>query len=552
MILKSLGGESMISFETSPEKYRHWKLRIEGNIAYLDMDVQEDAALRPDYKLKLNSYDLGVDIELNDAVQRLRFEHPEVRAVVLGSGKAGVFCAGANIFMLGTSTHAFKVNFCKYTNETRLAMEDACANSGQRYVAACNGTTAGGGYELALACDEIVLVDDGNSAVSLPETPLLAVLPGTGGLTRVTDKRRVRRDRADVFCTLAEGIKGQRAVEWGLVDAVIPRSKFEQAVSERARRLAMRDQSEKGPGVRLTPLEPSISENEVQYRHVSISLDRSRRVGTLLIRGPEGPQPMNAEAIQEAGADFYTLRMFRELDHALLHLRFNEPEIGLVMIRTQGDLEAVRKLDATLARTSGHWFVKEILLFVKRTLKRLDLTARSLFALIEPGSCFAGSLMELSLAADRSYMLDSPDQKVEVSLSPLNTGFLPMSNGLSRLQSRFLGEPEQVSRVMAHTGPFDALDAEKAGLITFAVDDLDWEDTVRVAIEERASLSPDALTGMEASLRFGGPETMETKIFGRLSAWQNWIFIRPNSVGEKGALKLYGKPERPAFDWKRT
>ena len=542
----------MISFQTSPDQYRHWKLRIDGNIAFLDLDVQEDAPLRPDYKLKLNSYDLGVDIELNDAVQRLRFEHPEVKAVVVGSGKPAIFCAGANIFMLGSSTHAFKVNFCKYTNETRLLMEDASANSGQKYVAACNGTTAGGGYELALACDEILLVDDGNSAVSLPETPLLGVLPGTGGLTRVTDKRKVRRDRADVFCTLAEGIKGQRAVEWGLVDSVIPRSKFEQTVLERARLLASQVKGEKGPGVKLRALDPEFVENEVRYKHVTLRIDRTRRVANLLVKGPEGKQPETAAEILAAGAEFYMLRMFRELDHALLHLRFNEPELGLLLIQTKGDLNAVEKLDETLARTAGNWFVNEILHFMKRTLKRLDLTARSLFALIEPGSCFAGSLMELTLAADRSYMMDSPDEEVAVRLSPLNTGFFPMSNGLSRLQSRFLAEPNRVGETLVHKGAFNPKQAEKAGLVTFAVDDLDWEDTVRVAIEERASLSPDALTGMEASLRFGGPETMETKIFGRLSAWQNWIFIRPNAVGEKGALSLYGKPERPSFDWKRT
>ena len=542
----------MISFETSPERYRHWKMRIDGNIAYIDMDVQEDAALKPEYKLKLNSYDLGVDIELNDAVQRLRFEHPEIRAVVVGSLKTGIFCAGANIFMLGTSSHAFKVNFCKYTNETRLAIEDACANSGQHYLAACNGTTAGGGYELALACDEILLVDDGNSAVSLPETPLLAVLPGTGGLTRMTDKRKVRRDRADVFCTLAEGIKGQRAVDWGLVDAVVPRSKFEQTVKERAARLAATQKSVRGPGIQLTPLNPQISENEIRYRHLTFSIDRARRVATFLVKGPEGPQPVNADEILKSGADFYPLRVFREIDHALLHLRFNEPEIGLLLIKTQGDSEAVEKLDHTLTHAAENWFVKETLLFIKRTLKRLDLTARSLFALIEPGSCFAGSLMELALACDRIYMLDSPDEKVEVQLTTLNAGYFPMSNGLSRLQSRFLADPARAEEALAHKGRFDALQAEETGLITFAVDDLDWDDTIRVAIEERASLSPDALTAMEANLRFGGPETMETKIFGRLSAWQNWIFIRPNAVGERGALSLYGKPERPGFDWKRT
>lgn len=542
----------MISFETSPEQYRHWKLRIDGAIAFVEMDVQEDAALKPDYKLKLNSYDLGVDIELNDAVQRLRFEHPEVRTVVMSSLKPGIFCAGANIFMLGTSSHAFKVNFCKYTNETRLAIEDACANSGQHYIAACNGTTAGGGYELALACDEILLVDDGNSAVSLPETPLLAVLPGTGGLTRVTDKRKVRKDRADVFCTLAEGIKGQRAVEWGLVDAVVPRSKFDQTVLDRARRLAETDKSRKGPGIRLAPLNPQISENGIRYRYVTFTIDRPRRVATLLVNGPEAQQPMNIEEIVASGAEFYPLRVFREIDHALLHLRFNEPEIGLLLIKTQGDPQAIEKLDNTLAHAADHWFVRETLLFMKRALKRLDLTARSLFALIEPGSCFAGSLMELALACDRSYMLDSPDEKVELQLTSLNGGLLPMSNGLSRLQSRFLVDPARVEKAMSHKGRFDALEAEEAGLITFAVDDLDWDDTIRVATEERASLSPDALTAMEANLRFGGPETMETKIFGRLSAWQNWIFVRPNAVGERGALTLYGKPERPGFDWKRT
>jgi benzoyl-CoA-dihydrodiol lyase len=542
----------MISFETTPESYRHWKLRIDGAIAHLDMDVREDAPLRPEYKLKLNSYDLGVDIELNDAVQRLRFEHPEARVVVVGSGKAGIFCAGANIFMLGASSHAFKVNFCKYTNETRLAIEDASRNSGQRYLAACNGTTAGGGYELALACDEIVLVDDGNSAVSLPETPLLGVLPGTGGLTRVTDKRKVRRDRADVFCTLAEGIKGQRAVEWGLVDACVPRSKFEQTVRDRARQLAAQDAAGKGPGVRLTPLNPEVSENEIRYRHAAVSIDRARRVATLTVKGPEGAQPAAIEDILKAGADYYPLRVFREIDHALLHLRFNEPEIGLLLIKTQGDPDAVMKSDKTLSEASGHWFVNEILLFMKRTLKRLDLTARSLFALIEPGSCFAGSLMELAMACDRIYMLDNPDEKVEVQLNSLNAGVFPMSNGLSRLESRYAAQPARAVDVLSRTEPFDAVAAEKEGLVTFAVDDLDWEDTVRVAIEERASLSPDALTGMEANLRFGGPETMETKIFARLSAWQNWIFTRPNAVGERGALSLYGKPERPGFDWKRT
>ncbi len=542
----------MISFETSPEKYRHWKLQTDGDIGFLTMDVQEDAPLVPQYKLKLNSYDLGVDIELADAVQRLRFEHPEVRAVVLRSAKGNIFCAGANIFMLGSSSHGFKVNFCKYTNETRLAMEDACSFSGQHYVAACNGTTAGGGYELALACDEIVLVDDGNSAVSLPETPLLGVLPGTGGLTRVVDKRKVRRDRADVFCTLAEGIKGQRAVDWGLVDSLAPRSRFDETVLERAREWAKKETAQKGPGIHLKPITPHISNDEITYHNVKLSLDRTARTGTLLIKGPSADQPDNPSAIREAGSDFYSLRTFREIDHALLHLRFNEPEIGVLLIKTEGDPEAVRKVDEILAKERADWFVNEVLLLMKRTLKRLDLTSRTLFALIEPGSCFAGSFLELALAADRSYMLDSADAKTNISLSALNRGLLPMSNGLTRIQTRFLSQPDVVEAILSVKEPLGPREAEKAGLVTFAIDDLDYEDDVRVAVEERSSLSPDALTGMEANLRFAGPETMETKIFGRLSAWQNWIFIRPNAVGEQGALKLYGSPQRPVFDWKRT
>jgi benzoyl-CoA-dihydrodiol lyase len=543
----------MINFETSPDKYRHWKLHFEGNIAFLDMDVQEDAPLKPEYKLKLNSYDLGVDIELADAVQRLRFEHPEVRAVVLRSAKGNIFCAGANIFMLGTSSHPFKVNFCKFTNETRLAIEDASRFSNQYYIAACNGTTAGGGYELALACDEIILVDDGNSAVSLPETPLLAVLPGTGGLTRLVDKRKVRRDRADVFCTLAEGIKGQRAVDWGLVDMLAPRSKFEQTVLERARTIASASQTEKGPGIQLNALNPEFSDNEIKYRYVTVTIDRNLRTATIGVRGPkEEDLPETPDQILKLGSDFYPLRSFRELDHALVHLRLNEPEIGVLILKSQGDPAKVRMMDAALAANSTHWFVNEVLLFMKRTLKRLDVTARSLFALIEPGSCFTGSLFELALASDRSYMLDSPDEEVTVELTSLNAGFFPMANGLTRLQTRFLAK-ENLPEELLKTGKvFGARDAEKAGLVTFAIDDIDYEDDVRVAIEERASLSPDALTGMESNLRFAGPETMETKIFARLSAWQNWIFTRPNAVGERGALTLYGKPERPAFDYKRT
>ena len=542
----------MISFETSPENYKHWKLEMEGSIASLTMDVREDAPLAGDYKLKLNSYDLGVDIELADAVQRLRFEHPEVRAVILRSGKSNVFCAGANIFMLGSSSHGFKVNFCKYTNETRLAIEDACDHSGQHYIAACSGTTAGGGYELALACEEILLVEDGNSAVSLPETPLLGVLPGTGGLTRLVDKRKVRRDRADVFCTLAEGMKGQRAVDWGLVDRIVPRSKFEEVVATVAQQEAQAETRPKGRGIKLMPLNPTISDNEIRYSSLTLRIDRTSRTATLLVEGPQQQQPDTPAAIQQAGSSFWPLQVFREIDNALLHLRFNEPEIGLLMFRTEGDLKAVQQVDEILAKHSTDWLVQEILLLMKRTLKRLDLTSRTIFALIEAGSCFAGSLLELALAADRSYMLDDPDQTTRIAITSLNERYFPMSNGLTRLESRYLAQPDRLQEIIGVREPLSAREAEQKGLVTFAIDDLDYEDDVRVAIEERASLSPDALTGMEASLRFAGPETMETKIFGRLSAWQNWIFTRPNAVGEAGALKVYGSPNRPVFDWKRT
>jgi len=540
----------MIRFETCPERYRHWKIEIEGEIAHLIMDVREDEPLRPDYKLKLNSYDLGVDIELADAVQRLRFEHPEVKVVVLRSGKSAIFCAGANIFMLGSSGHSFKVNFCKFTNETRLAIEDAGENSGQHYIAACNGTTAGGGYELALACDEIILVDDGKSAVSLPEVSLLGVLPGTGGLTRLVDKRKVQRDRADVFCTLAEGIKGQRAREWGLVDVLAPRSKFTEIVMHRAREWAAKTPPRDGTGIPLEFLEPGVSESEIGYRYATLTLDRKLRTATLLVKGPEGEVPSTLAAIRAAGAAFWPLRLFREIDDALLHLRFNEPETAVLILKSQGDLEAVRRADESLVRFSEDWRIREILLLMKRTLKRLDLTSRTLFALIEPGSCFAGSLLELALAADRSYMLDVPQEDLRLATTALNEGLLPMSNGLSRLESRLLGHPERLRE--ARSRIFSAHEAEEAGIVTLAVDELDYEETLRLAVEERASLSPDALTGLEACLRFAGPETLETKIFGRLSAWQNWIFARPNAVGEHGALTLYGRPARPVFDWKRT
>ncbi|MEO5897685.1 MAG: 2,3-epoxybenzoyl-CoA dihydrolase [Vicinamibacterales bacterium] len=542
-----------ITFERSPDSYRHWKLAFDGPVATVSMDVQEDAGLSPDYKLKLNSYDLGVDIELADAIQRIRFEHPEVHTVLVTSLKERIFCAGANIFMLRGSTHAWKVNFCKFTNETRLAMEDASENSGIKFLAALNGICAGGGYELALACDEILLVDDGNSAVSLPETPLLGVLPGTGGLTRVVDKRKVRRDLADVFGTIAEGVRGKRAVEWRLVDAVYPTSQFKERVARRAQELAATsDRPSSGPGIRLRPLEAKVTADAVTYSSVSLQIDREKRAATLTIRAPEGEQPTTPEAILEGGDQFWALRAFRELDDALLRLRLNEPLIGTVVVKTSGDAAAVLAVDETLLRHQDHWLVREIIHFMKRTLKRMDLTSRSFFAFIEPGSCFAGSLFELALAADRSYMLDDPDQPNTIALSGMNAAPLPMSNGLTRLQTRFLGEPARVDEVLAEKEPFDAMAAIDAGLVTFAPDELDWDDEVRLAVEGRAAFSPDALTGMEANLRFAGPETMETKIFGRLTAWQNWIFIRPNSVGEQGALTAYGTQKRPEFDFNRT
>jgi benzoyl-CoA-dihydrodiol lyase len=542
----------MVNFETSPEQYRHWKLAVDGPVATLTMDVQEDSTLGEGYKLKLNSYDLGVDIELADAVQRLRFEHPEVRAVVITSLKPRIFCAGANIYMLGTSSHAFKVNFCKFTNETRCALEDASVNSGQKYVAALNGTASGGGYELAIACDEIYLVDDGNSAVSLPEVPLLGVLPGTGGLTRLVDKRKVRRDRADVFSTLAEGLKAKRAEEWGLIDGYFPTSRFQEGVEARVRELAARGGEAKGPGIKLNPLEVEASERGREYKYVSLRYNREGRYADLTVRGPEEGLPTDAEEIQRLGDSYWPLRAYRELDDALLHLRVNELEIGLVLVRTEGDIGRVLEVDRTLTANRDHWLVREIILHMARVLRRLDLTAKSFFALVEPGSCFAGNLLELLLASDRSYMLDDPDQKVELAVSELNAGALQMSNGLTRLQSRFLAEPGRAAEVLAREGRFDTEAADEAGLVTFAPDDLDWEDEVRVAVEERTSLSPDALTGMEASLRFAGPETLDTKIYGRLTAWQNWIFQRPNAVGPQGALTNYGKPTQPQFDYKRT
>jgi benzoyl-CoA-dihydrodiol lyase len=543
----------MINFQTSPDQYYHWKLEIDGPVARLSMDVQEDQTLAGGYKLKLNSYDLGVDIELADAVQRLRFEHPQVRVVVITSLKPRIFCAGANIYMLGTSSHAFKVNFCKFTNETRCAIEDDSIHSGRRYIAALNGTASGGGYELAIACDEIYLVDDGNSAVSLPEVPLLGVLPGTGGLTRLVDKRKVRRDRADVFSTLAEGLKGKRARDWGLINDTFPTSKFQEAIDARVAEATGSSGNGSAPnGIKLEPLQFESSDNARSYKYVSVELHRDKRYADLTVRGPEAGLPTSPDEIQKLGDSYWPLRAFRELDDALLYLRVNEPETGLVCLRTEGDIDSVLAVDKTLTANREHWLIREVILNMARVLRRLDLTAKSFFAIIEPGSCFAGSLLELMLASDRSYMLNDPDQTIEIITSELNAGALPMSNGLTRLHSRFLAEPDKAEEVLAHEGALDTEAAEAAGLVTFAPDDLDWEDEIRVAIEERTSLSPDALTGMEASLRFAGPETMDTKIFGRLTAWQNWIFQRPNAVGPQGALTNYGKPTQAQFDYKRT
>jgi benzoyl-CoA-dihydrodiol lyase len=544
----------MIDFETAPARYRHWKLAVDGAIATLAMDVAEDLTLRPGYKLKLNSYDLGVDIELADAVERLRFEHPEVRVVVVTSLKPRIFCAGANIYMLGASSHADKVNFCKFTNETRCAIEDASRNSGQRYIAALNGAASGGGYELALACEEIYLVDDGNAAVSLPEAPLLGVLPGTGGLTRLVDKRKVRRDRADVFSTLAEGLKAKRAREWGLIDGYFPTSKFDEAIAARAREIVgANEPSGQSQGIKLNPLQVEVTADAREYRYVSLRLHREKRYADLTARAPAGAGPDDPAGIQGLGDAYWPLCAFRELDNALLHLRVNEPEIGLVCLRTAGEIENALAVDRALAANRDHSLAREIILLMARVLRRLDLTAKSFFALIEPGSCFAGGLLELALAADRVYMLNDPDRlpPCEIAASRLNAGALPMSNGLTRLQSRFIAEPERVGRILEQ-GRFDPEAADEAGLITAAPDGLDWEDEIRLAIEERVSMSPDALTGMEASLRFAGPETTDTKIFGRLTAWQNWIFQRPNAVGEHGALTNYGKPTQPKFDYRRT
>ncbi len=542
-----------IRFDTQPADYRHWKLNVEGNVARLAMDIPEDGGMVPGYVLKLNSYDLGVDIELADAIQRLRFEHPEVRTLVVTSGKDRIFCSGANIYMLGSSSHAFKVNFCKFTNETRLYLEDLSENTGVRTIAALNGTCSGGGYELAMACEHIILQDDGNSAVSLPEVPLLGVLPGTGGLTRLVDKRKVRRDLADAFSTVAEGVRGKRAVQWGLVDQIAPKSKFSAAVDSAVEKLNADATERSGPGIKLDHLDPKRDGDTTTYRHVTLSVDTGKRVATLDVRAPTEPPPTSADELHQRGSDAWALRVWRELDHALLDLRFNHPTVGLIVIKSAGDASHVIASDNALSKLSdSDWLAKEVVLHMRRVLKRLDLSARTIFGVIEPGSCFAGSLYELIAAADRTFMLDAEDDGPQLQLSDLNFGRLEMSNGLTRLQTRFLANPEKVDELREVREPIDTEAALDHGLITFAPDDIDWDDEVRIAIEERAAFSPDALTGMEASLRFAGPETLETKIFARLSAWQNWIFQRPNAVGKTGALTTYGTPERPTFDYNRT
>lgn len=545
----------MTDFETHPDRYIHWKLSVDGPIARLVMAVAEDRPHRAGatYRLKLNSYDLGVDIELADAVQRLRFEHPGVKAVVVTSALGNVFCAGANIMMLSSSTHPFKVNFCKYTNDTRCSIEDASANSGQHYIAALNGTASGGGYELALACDEIVLIDDGNSAVSLPEVPLLGVLPGTGGLTRLVDKRKVRRDLSDVFSTTAEGCKAKKALEWKLIDAAFPRSRFEQGVGERAAKAAQAPSRKEGAkGITLLPLSPTVTDNRIEYKYVTVELDAAQRLATLTIRGPESDAPGSVAAVHEMGCEVWSLRAMRELDDALCRLRFDYEEIGLVLLKTVGDVDRMLAWSNFLAANRGDWLINEIVLHTARTMRRLDGMAKSLFAIVEPGSCFAGELLEVALAADRVYMLNDASRPVHMGIGALNDGALPMLTRLTRIQARLYAEPERAASLAREGGKLDTEAALAAGLVTVAPDEIDWEDDVRLAIEERASLSPDALTGMEASLRFCGPENTDSKIYGRLTAWQNWIFTRPNATGEHGALKLYGQPERPRFDWRRT
>ncbi len=546
-----------VDYQTSPAQYRHWKLKVEGPVATLSADFDENAGLRPGYKLKLNSYDLGVDIELNDAINRIRFEHPEVRTVVLTSAKEKVFCSGANIFMLGVSSHAWKVNFCKFTNETRNGLEDSSKHSGLKFLAAVNGACAGGGYEVALACDEIILVDDRASAVSLPEVPLLGVLPGTGGLTRVTDKRHVRHDLADLFCTSVEGVRGQKAKDWRLVDDIAKTSVFAAKVQERALQLAAKsDRPADGTGAALTPLNRTIEADALRYGNVTVVIDRAQRLATFTVKAPGAAVQSDIAAIEAAGAAWYPLALARELEDAILSMRTNELDIGTWLIKTEGDAAAVLAMDAVLLKHQNHWLVRETIGLLRRTFSRLDVSSRSLFALIEPGSCFAGSFLELALACDRSYMLALPDDAAKapkIAVGEMNFGLLPMVTGQSRLQRRFYDEAAAMEAVRAKAGT--ALDADAAfalGLVTSNPDDIDYADEVRIAIEERVAMNPDALTGMEANLRFNGPENMFTRVFGRLTAWQNWIFQRPNAVGEKGALKVYGKGDKAVFDWNRV
>ncbi len=548
-----MADESQVDYRTEPSRYRHWKLAFAGSVATLSLDIAEDGGIRSGYKLKLNSYDLGVDIELHDAVQRIRFEHPEVRCVVVTSARDRIFCSGANIFMLGLSSHAWKVNFCKFTNETRNGLEDASRHSGLKFIAAVNGAGAGGGYELALACDEIFLVDDRSSSVALPEVPLLGVLPGTGGLTRVTDKRHVRHDLADIFCTLNEGVRGQKAKDWRLVDAVVKPAQFVEAVNARAHELAKgSDRPAAASGIALTPLQRVVDAAGYHYDHVDVAIDRDRRTASFTVRGPAGPQPSDVSGIEAAGARWWPLAMARELDDAILCLRTNELDLGTWLVRTEGDPQSVLAMDATLRAFGDHWLVRETIGMLRRTLARLDVTSRTIFALIEPGSCFAGTLLELALAADRTYMAslpDDPQREPRIALTDANFGTYPMVNGQARVARRFYDESAPLLAARGTVGTLlSPADAEVLGLVTAAPDDLDWADEIRIAVEERASMSPDALTGLEANLRFGGKESMETRIFGRLSAWQNWIFIRPNAVGEKGALKVYGKGGKPQFD----
>jgi len=545
-----------VSFQTDPAHYKHWRLSFDDPVATLTMDVAEDGGIRPGYKLKLNSYDLGVDIELHDALQRIRFEHPEVRSVIITSAKNRIFCSGANIYMLGLSSHAWKVNFCKFTNETRNGIEDSSAHSGLKFLAACNGTTAGGGYELALACDEIILVDDRSSAVSLPELPLLGVLPGTGGLTRVTDKRRVRRDHADMFCTNPDGVRGQRAKEWRLVDDVVKPQQFAEHIRERALKLAAQSDRPAGTkGVTLTPLKRTADEAGLHYRHVNVEWNREARTATITIRAPEAAVEDTLEKVLAAGADWWPLQMARELDDAILTLRTNELDLGLWILKTNGNPEAVLAIDDFIFNHYDNWFVRETLGMIRRTFARIDVTSRSIYAIVEPGSCFAGTLLELALAGDRAYMRDTQEGEgiTSVTLSKMNFGPLPMVNHLSRLAARFHGDDARMEDLRSRIGAkLSACEALDAGLVTAAPDDLDWEDEIRQAIESRAAQSPDALTGLEANLRFGPTETLETRIFGRLSAWQNWIFVRPNAVGASGALKVYGSGAPVKFNWERV